>query len=291
VNLGFVGLGKMGAVMAPRLLAAGHPVIAWNRSPEPIADLKRLGAQAASHPRAVVEGSEIIVTILSDDRAAEQVYHGEHGLFAGPAAGTLFVDMSTLRPDTMRALSARAEQLGGAFLDAPVLGTVAPAAKGQLVALVGGEAEDLERARPVLDILCRRVIHAGPQGQGALLKLAVNLLLGVYWQALGEAVAMGRSGGLSLDLMLEAIGSSGAALAALPLKTDAIEDPEGHVAFDVDAMLKDLSYIVETAQRQRVPAPAAAAALASYEAAAGRGWGKADSVAVVTRMAELVAAE
>ncbi len=143
----------------------------------------------------------------------------------------------------------------------------------------------------MLDILCRRVVHAGPQGQGALLKLAINLLLGVYWQALGEAVAMGRSGGLSLDLMLEAIGASGAALSALPLKTDAIEDPEGHVAFDVDAMLKDLSYIVETAQRHGVPAPAATAALASYEAAARRGWGKADSVAVVTRMAELLAAE
>ncbi len=163
-----------------------------------------------------------------------------------------------------------------------MLGTVAPAGKGQLVALVGGQAEDIARARPVFDVLCREVIHAGPAGSGALLKLVANLPLGVYWQALAEAVAMGRAGGLSLDLILEAVGQSGGALAALKLKGEAIRDPQAHVAFDVDSMIKDLGYIVETAERFGVSVTTARDSLARYRSVAEGGKGAADAVAIVT---------
>ena len=149
-------------------------------------------------------------------------------------------------------------------------GTVAPARDGKLLAMVGARPDDLARARPVLDLLCRRVVHAGAVGQGALLKLVVNLPLAVYWQSLAEALALGRAGGLDYRAMLETLQDSSAALAVLGLKTPAILGEPGAVAFDVASMQKDLLYMIETGSASGVPMPATAAALGTYAAASCR---------------------
>lgn len=279
--VGFVGLGKMGAVMAPRFLESNHDLTVWNRTPEKCAPLAERGARVASTPAQLVQSSDIVITILGDDASVSDVYLGENGLLGGEVAGKLFADMSTVQPATSRHIAAKALAAKADFVEAPVSGTVAPAADGKLFGLVGGDPAAVQRALPFLDILCRRTLHVGEVGQGALMKLVVNLPLGVYWQALAEAVALGEAGGLERKQILETITDSSAALAVLGLKTPAILGEPGAVAFDVDSMQKDILAIMETGSGLGVPLPSASAALMSYSAASAGGLGAEDAVAIV----------
>ena len=279
--VGFVGLGKMGAVMAPRFLEAGHTLTVWNRSSAKAAPLVKRGATLAGSPDEVASASDVVVSILGDDASVIEVYEGANGLLSGEIADTLFIDMSTVQPHTSIQIGSSVAAAGGVFVESPVSGTVAPAIDGKLFGLMGGSDDAVTRAQPFLDVLCRRTIHAGAVGQGALMKLAVNLPLGVYWQDLAEAVALGEAGGLDRKLILETIADSSAALAVLGLKTPAILGEPGAVAFDVASMQKDMLAMVETASGLGVPLPAASASLTSYAAAKANGMGEEDAVAIV----------
>lgn len=285
-RLGFVGLGRMGAAMAPRLLGEGRTLAVWNRSAARAAPLVAAGATLAATPAEVARGADIVFSMVRDDAAAAEVYEGAQGFLSVPVEGRLFVEMSTLRPATIARLDASLRERGAALIDAPVSGTVGPARDGKLLALVGARPADLERARPFLDLLCRRVVHAGAVGQGALMKLVINLPLGVYWQALAEALALGRAGGLDYTAMLDALQDSSAALAVLGLKRTAILGDAQAPAFDLASMQKDLLYILETGSASGVPMPATAAALGTYAAASANGLGDQDSVAIVRFLAE-----
>ena len=285
-RLGFLGLGKMGAAMAPRLLGDGRSLVVWIRNAARVGPLVAAGATAASTPRELVRDADVVFVMIRDDAAAASVYEGPDGLLAGDAGGRLFIEMSTLRPATIARLDALVRGRGAALLDAPVSGTVGPARDGKLLALVGASAADLQRARPFLDLLCRRIVHAGPVGQGALMKLVVNLPLAVYWQSLAEALALGHAGGLEYRAMLETLQDSSAALAVLGLKTPVILGDAPAPAFDVASMQKDVLYMLETGSASGVPMPATAAALATYSAAIAGGLGAEDAVAIVRFLAE-----
>jgi 3-hydroxyisobutyrate dehydrogenase len=280
-RIGFAGLGRMGAAMASRFIDAGYQVTVWNRTAAKAQPLVALGARQAATPHELASQSDIVISMLGDDRSVHDLYMGAQGFLSGEVAGKLFIDMTTVRPDTARGLGAAAVSRGACFIDAPVSGTVAPAKAGQLLALVGASQADLTRARPLLDVLCRRIVHAGPVGQGALLKYAVNLPLAIYWQALAEACALAVRGGLDLKLVLETIADSSAALAVLKLKTPAILGEPGPVAFDVASMQKDVLGMLETGGRLGVPMPAASAALGTYAAAADHALASEDAVAIV----------
>lgn len=285
-SIGFLGLGKMGAVMAPRFIDAGFALTVWNRSADKAQPLADAGAAVASTPADVTASADIVISMLRDDAAAEQVFLSRDGLLSGDVAGKLFIEMSTLRPETARSLAERCEQQQAAFIDAPVSGTVAPAKEGKLMALVGGSDADVERARPVLDVLTRRIVHAGPVGHGDMLKLVLNLPLAVYWQSLAEATALGAAGGLELATMLDAMADSGAAIKVLPLKVPLIIEGSDYVAFDIATMEKDARSIIETGAAFGVPMPTTSAALATYAAANAEGLGAADAVAVVRRLCD-----
>jgi 3-hydroxyisobutyrate dehydrogenase len=276
----------MGAVMAPRFIDAGFALTVWNRSADKAQPLADAGAVVASTPADVAAATDIVISMLRDDAAAEQVFLGRDGLLCGNVAGKLFIEMSTLRPETARSLAERCEQQEAAFIDAPVSGTVAPAKEGKLMALVGGSDADVERARPVLDVLTRRIVHAGPVGQGDMLKLVLNLPLAVYWQSLAEATALGAAGGLELATMLDAMADSGAAIKVLPLKVPLIIEGSDYVAFDIATMEKDARSIVETGNAFGVPMPTTSAALEAYAAANAEGLGSADAVAIVRRLSD-----
>jgi len=280
-KVGFLGLGKMGAVMAPRFIEAGFPLTVWNRSAEKTEPLAAAGANVAATPAAVTDQADVVISMLRDDAAAEQVFLGDYGLLSTKADGRLFIEMSTLRPATARALASRCTESSAAFIDAPVSGTVGPAKEGKLMALVGGSAADLKRAQPVLEVLTRRIVHAGPVGQGAMLKLALNLALAVYWQSLAEAAALGRAGGLELATILDAMADSGAAARVLPAKIPLILEGSNYAAFDVATMEKDAKSILETGIEFGVPMPTISAALASYASAHAAGLGGADAVSIV----------
>jgi 3-hydroxyisobutyrate dehydrogenase len=285
-SVGFLGLGKMGIHMASRILDAGHKLTVWNRTADKAEALVERGAILAATPAELAAACDIIITILSDDDAVLDVYDGQNGLLSNSVDGKLFVDMSTLRPDTVRELAKRVYAADAGFIDAPVSGTVGPAKDGTLLIMCGGTDKDIETARPILDIFGRRLVHAGQAGNGALMKLVVNLPLAVYWGSLAEALAMGVSGGLDLKLMLETIQDSSAALAVLPLKTPNILGESAPVAFDISNMQKDLRSMLETGGDLGVSMPTTDGVLSAYTAAAASGLGANDAIDIVQFMIE-----
>src|SRR5690349_14295485 len=190
MKIGIAGTGRMGAAIAQRLMGVGHEVAVWNRTVEKTKDLAAAGAKVAPSPAGLVDDVEIIITMLTDEKAIDALYHGPRGLLSGNAGGKLFIEMSTVRPEVEIALEARVKQKGGALIDCPVGGTVGPARDGKLFGFVGGNDGDVARVRTVLDQMCRRVEHVGSVGAGARMKLAINLPLMVFWQAFGEALAL-----------------------------------------------------------------------------------------------------
>ena len=274
----------MGAPMAPRLLQAGFALTVWNRTGAKAAPLADAGAAVAATPAAVSAAAPIVLSMLSDDDAVHEVFAGPEGLLSAPVTGRLFVDMSTVRPATARALAQRCEAAGARFLEAPVSGTVGPAREGRLMALVGGRTADLERARPVLEVLTRRIVHVGPHGQGALMKLVINLPLAAYWQSLAEAAAMGHAGGLQLSAILDVMKDSGASLAAFPKKIPEILGESDAVAFDIDTLHKDVESMLDTGRALRIPMDVTEAVHAACESARSAGLGSADAVRLVRHL-------
>ena len=266
-NIGFVGLGKMGSVMAPLFIEAGHKMTVFNRSPEKTKAVRRMGAMVAETPSEVSENSDLIFTMLSDDVAVEEIFRSEKGLINGNVKDRLFIDMSTIKPETTIRIAREIQEKSASFIDAPVSGTVAPAAKGELLIFCGGNTQDITKAKPYLNILGRRVIHAGKTGSGSLLKLVVNLPLAIYWQALAESVLLGKSGGLSDEMMLDAIADSSAALAVLKMKIPIMMGEDMPVAFDMKSMVKDLSVILNTAKEIGINIPTTQSSFEVYSEA------------------------
>lgn len=280
-RIGIAGVGRMGRAIAERIIAAGYPLTVWNRTAARAAPLRDAGAALAASPRALAQASDIVLTLLTNDQAIEAVYLGPDGLLSGAVAGKLFVEMSTVRTATIQHLATAVAQRGAALVDAPVSGTVGPARAGQLLALVGGTEADVARVRPVLNTFCRRIAHLGPSGSGTTMKLALNLPMAVYWQALAEALALGQQFGLDLATMLDLIADSPAALAALRMKIPIILGQPDEVAFDVGGVRKDLLAMIATGQQFGVPMPAASAALLSFTAATAAGLGQQDLAAMI----------
>lgn len=278
--IGIAGLGRMGHAMAMRLLDCGFRLNVWNRSTSATDAMGAAGAIIADSPKELVEQSSIVITMLRDESAVAEVYRGKDGLLGPYAHGRLFIEMSTIRPQTVKELHQGARKCGAVMLDAPVSGTVPPARNGKLLAMVGGETDSLQRATPVLKALCRRIVHAGSAGSGAMLKLVVNLPLAVYWHSLAEALDIGERGGLDRSLMLDTIEDSSAALAVLGLKKPDLLGQKQAVAFDLASMHKDLLMIIQTATALGANISASAAALGAYTAAINEGLGAEDAVAV-----------
>ena len=282
-KISFLGLGKMGSVMAPLFIEAGHQLTVFNRNKDKTEALREQGAMIASSPAEASQASEYVFTMLSDDAAVESVFLSEQGLLSIDVKDKLFIDMSTLKPSTVKRLAKKVSDASAYFIDAPVSGTVAPAAKGQLMFFCGGASEQIERARPLLDILSRRIIHAGDIGSGSLLKLVVNLPLAIYWQALAEAVSLGSSGDLSDEIMLDAIADSSAALAVLKMKIPVMLGEDLPVAFDMNSMVKDLKSILVTADESGLRLPTTTSALNVYiKAIEEAGMGQDDAVKVLS---------
>jgi 3-hydroxyisobutyrate dehydrogenase and related beta-hydroxyacid dehydrogenases len=286
-RLGFIGLGRMGRVMAGRLLAAGFPLTVHNRTRARAEALLAGGAAWAETPAEVTARSDLVFTILTDDHAVETVYVGRDGLLSIDASGRLFIEMSTIRTSTILSLAGMVEQRGARLLDAPVSGTVAPAREGQLLVLVGGRTSDLARARPALGVLGRRIIHLGGQGAGTTMKLVLNMTMACFWGALAESLAVGQQFGLDIETMLDVYLDSAVAPPALRSKTPTLLGETSEVAFDVTGVRKDLLAMVATAQDAGVPAPVASAALAHFAAATAAGYGERDLAAVVEYLAEV----
>jgi 3-hydroxyisobutyrate dehydrogenase len=283
MQIGIAGIGKMGAAIAQRLMEVGHQVTAWNRTREKLHAVAQAGATVAATPAELAERSQAIITILTDAAAIASVYDGS--LLAGNVRGKLFIEMSTVEPQTEIALAAKVRNRGAAFVECPVGGSTGPARQGKLIGLMGAEPADAERAKPILDQLCRRLEHCGPVGSGAVMKLTINMPLMIYWQALGEALALCRPLGLDPSRIMDLLSDSSGGPNVLKVRGPAIADvlkggPGGPVTFDLDSAIKDLRTMLTEGRRRGLELPLVERTLACYEETKGKVSGAAEVSAV-----------
>jgi 3-hydroxyisobutyrate dehydrogenase len=276
MKIGMAGTGRMGAAIAQRLAGRGHQVTVWNRTAD---KARALGLPVAEDPAGLLEASEIIISILTDASAIEAVYSK---LLSGDVRRKLFIEMSTVRPETEKRLAEKVKAKGAALVECPVGGTVGPAKEGKLFGFAGGEAADVARARPLLDQMCRRVEHVGPVGAGAAMKLAINLPLLVFWQAFGEALSLCEPLGIDPARLMDIFADTSGGPNVLKVRGPAIaaalagKDPGG-ATFNVDSIRKDLRTMLEEARALGRELPVTQRALECFDRAARNGLGAADA--------------
>ena len=284
MKVGVAGIGRMGAAIAERLLKHGHEVTVWNRTRAKAEALAVHGAKVVDTPAQLASAADVILTILTDAQAIAATFDGADGLLAGQIQGKLFVEMSTVRPETERALAERVRAKGAALIDCPVGGTTGPARDGKLLAFVGGDAADLARVQPVLEQLCRRIEHVGPIGSGASLKLAINLPLLVYWQAVGEALALCQPLGLEPARLVSIFSDTSGGPNVLKTRGGMLADamqgkPPASTTFNIDSIRKDMATMIEEARSLGYDElPVTARALECFDEVARIGLGNGDAV-------------
>jgi 3-hydroxyisobutyrate dehydrogenase-like beta-hydroxyacid dehydrogenase len=257
-TIGFIGLGLMGRPMAANLLKAGHEVTVWNRTASRADSLVEQGAKRAATPRDVAAASEVICTIVSDPPALESVLWGESGVFTGLRKGSVMVESSTVSPNLEKRAAAAAASLGCEFLEAPVTGGTWGAEKGELVFMVGGEAQTLKRAEPVLGVMGKRWFHVGPIGAGQTVKLAMNLLLALEVEAFAEALALVTRAGIPGEHLFEIMQSSMGRSGLLDIKGPMMLKGEYKPSFPLRLMHKDMGLALDLANQMGVPLPSGA---------------------------------
>lgn len=269
--VGFIGLGIMGSAMARRLVDAGHPVAVWNRDAEKAGPLVAAGARRAETPSEASVGAEVVITMVTDSRAAEEVILGPRGVVGGAGTGTVVVDMSTISPEASRRIGQALRAKGVGFLDAPVTGMEFRARDGTLSILVGGEKAHLERARGVLSVLGSRITHFGPQGSGQIAKACNQILCAVNMVGIVEALHLARLSGLDPGTLVEALipgaGGSWALERFGPQIVKGDFNPGGRIAL----MLKDLGIIEEAASGLGLPVEGAMVAKRYFEGSRAQG--------------------
>jgi len=263
-TVGFIGLGLMGKPMAHHVLRAGFPLIVWNRTQSKADDLVRAGAKRAANPRETAEQAEVLITIVSDPTALEQVLWGAHGAIEGLRPGSLLIDSSTVSPDLARRVAAACAKRSVDFLDAPVTGGTWGAETGELVFMVGGKPETLERAKPVLETLGKKLFFLGPNGAGQTVKLGMNLLLALEVNAFAEALALVTAAGVPAGRLVEVMQSSMGRAPLLDVKAPLMLKGEFPVSFPLRLMHKDLRLALDLARERGVALPAGQAAFETY---------------------------
>ncbi|MDB5911902.1 MAG: 3-hydroxyisobutyrate dehydrogenase-like protein [Ramlibacter sp.] len=276
MHIAIAGTGKMGTAIARRLLALGHSVTVWNRTPARAQPLEQAGARIAATPADLLKGADAVITIVTDAAALDAVYFAPGGLLSASPSGQLFIEMSTVAPAKQQEMGRRVTEAGGRFLECPVGGSVGPAAQGKLLAFCGGDAQDVERARPVLELLCRRIEHAGGFGAGATLKLGINLPLMVYWQTLSEALSLLQPLGLDpariVDIFADSSGGPNMLKVRGPQLAKALAgEDDGAVSVDLATMRKDLRSMLDQGAAQNYKMPLTAATLKSFDDAIAAG--------------------
>ncbi|HEX7551360.1 MAG TPA: NAD(P)-dependent oxidoreductase [Candidatus Methylomirabilis sp.] len=281
-RIGFIGIGLMGQHMSRRLLEAGHPLTVWNRTADKAGALLAAGAIWADSPKAVAQASDVVVTMVTDSAASEQVSCGPTGVLEGAHPGLVLIDMSSITPEMSRAIATRASAVGVPMLDAPVTGAPRVASEGKLGIMVGGPREVFERCLPLFQAMGVKIVFAGENGMGATLKLVNNLILGVAIHASAEALVLATKAGLDPQAVIEITSVGGARTSAMEIRGPRMVQRDFAPHFSVNNMYKDLSNVVRLAEECGVSLPVASAAREVLRAAKSQGKGDLDSCVVMT---------
>lgn len=277
MRLGWIGLGNMGTPMAMNLLKAGFELTVWNRNKEKENRLIEAGANSAKSPKELMVSCDVIFTMLSDDEAVNEIFHGEFGLLSGHNPGKLIIDMSTVSPHTSRALSESCNKQRIGFLEAPVSGSVKPAQDGTLIILVGGTAENYNKAKPFFDVLGKLSIHVGGAGVGSSAKLAINYLLGLNLQGLAETILFAENNGVSKADMLTIVNEGACGNAITKIKSESILTNSYPAAFALKHLVKDL----RLAKEAGLATPLIEPLFDTFQKAQNLGYGEEDVMAII----------
>jgi 3-hydroxyisobutyrate dehydrogenase-like beta-hydroxyacid dehydrogenase len=268
--IGFIGLGLMGRPMAMNLLKAGHPLTVWNRTASRADELVAAGATLTKSPKEVAASADVLITIVSDPPALESILWGpdaksqDSGALSGLKPGSIYIDSSTISPALVGKIAAACADRKIRFLDAPVTGGDWGAKKGELIFMVGGEADTLKAVEPILGVMGKRWFHLGPNGAGQTIKLAMNLILALQVDALAEGLALVTRTGLAGEKLVEVLQSSMGRSGLLDVKAPNLLKGEYKPSFPLRLMHKDLSLALDLANQLGVALPATAAARETY---------------------------
>jgi 3-hydroxyisobutyrate dehydrogenase len=284
-KIAFLGLGVMGTGMTTRLLDAGFPVTVWNRNAARAQPLREKGAAIASSPGEAAAAADVVIAMVADDSASRAVWTGKDGALAGLRDGVVAIECSTLSPAWVTELSGLVDAQGASFLDAPVTGSKPQAASGEVLFLVGGDPAALANVRDVLRPMSRDVVHMGPVGSGARMKLVNNFMSAVQAVALGEALAFSHECGLDPVGAMHVLANGAPGSPLVKTVGARMLARDYAVNFFLRLMRKDISYASDEARRHGVELHTAAAALARFDQAIAAGWGDADFAAVAEAIA------
>lgn len=286
-RIGFIGLGAMGKPMASRLIQAGHKVkICAHHNQAIVEELVQQGARQADNVADVAAQVDVVITMLPDSPDVEAVCFGPNGIVAGKESERelTVIDMSTVSPLATQALAARLQEVGITLLDAPVSGGVWRAASGELTIMVGGEAEQVEQQRAILEVLGKHIVHVGPVGHGAMMKVTNNVIVGMLLPALSEALTLAAKAGMQLDTVREVLASASGNNYLLehwlPKKLFREDYEAGFAGFALELMRKDIGLALEVGQELGVPLPTAGLAYQLFTQAKGLGYGRQDMTAI-----------
>jgi 3-hydroxyisobutyrate dehydrogenase-like beta-hydroxyacid dehydrogenase len=286
-NLGYVGLGAMGGLMAERLMSKGHIVTGYNRTKSKAQRLIDKGMTWADSPRAVAEASDATFVMVTNSAALEAVANGPDGLLAGLRAGKLLIDMSTVSPAVSRVLAARVRNTGAEMVDAPVSGSVITLQQGKLSVMVGGEASTFERVKPLLEDVGPRVTHVGPNGLALSMKIAINLSLAVQMLAFSEGVLLAEKSGIPRDVAVDVLTHSVIGSPMVQYRGPFVLNMPDEAWFDVNMMQKDMLLALEMGRQLDVPLPTTAVTNEMLTAARGMGLAHHDFAIVFEALARM----
>jgi 3-hydroxyisobutyrate dehydrogenase len=292
-DVGFVGLGAMGAGIAKRLLDAGHHVVGYNRTREKAQWLLDTGMRWGETPREVAEATDFVFTMVTNTAAVEAVCEGPYGILAGLSPGKVYVDMSTASPASSRALAARVAEHDAQMLDAPVSGSLSTLEQGKLTVMVGGDRDVFERARPILEAIGPKVFYVGPNGAAVTMKIATNLSLAVQMLAFSEGVLLAEKSGIPRETAVELMLASVIASPMIAYRGPFVLEQPEEAWFDVNMMQKDMQLALELGRELDVPLPTTAVTNEFLTAARGMGLEEQDFAIVFEVLARMsgVAAE
>jgi 3-hydroxyisobutyrate dehydrogenase len=286
-SVGFIGLGIMGRSMAMNLVSAGEQVAVWNRTRSRATDLEAAGADVVASPADVARSCELVLICVSDTPDVESVVFGDDGVAEGLSAGSLIVDHSTISPAATKEFASRVNELGAHWLDAPVSGGSEGAANGTLSIMVGGDAEQLDRARDLFGIMGTTITHVGPQGAGQLVKAVNQILVVVNQLAVSEALLLAEAGDLDLESALKAVEGGAAGSWMLSNRGPQMINRDWRPGFTIDLQQKDLRLVLEAADDLGVPLPGTSLVFQMYRALQSRGLGSEGNHALVKALEEM----
>jgi len=278
--VGFMGLGSMGSPMAANILRAEYPLTVYNRSSEKTAPLAQLGARVAPGPRELAHAADVIIAMVTDPEALDALLWGPDGAAAAMDQTKVFINMSTVSPRYTREVSERLAPSGVTFIDAPVSGSKKPAEEGTLIILAGGNRERVTELTPLLETMGKKVIYCGEAGQGSMMKMAMNLLLGIMMEGFTEAISFGVRGGLAEETIVEAIFAGPLSCGLYRFKSALFREKTFPAQFPLKHMCKDLKFLVDTAYETGAPVPVGQTMLHLYRVGVGHEWGDLDFAAI-----------